>query len=597
MTPSTTSTPTGRRTRTTRRAAPRRRLLPVTLLLLVALLAGCSGGDASDAAVPTQGGTVDAGLSEVRAPSAEAGGTLRVVTSQIDSLDPQRSYLTGVWNLMRLYVRTLVTYSSEPGRTDQLVPDLATDLGTTPDGGRTWTFTLREGVAFEGGRPITSQDVRYGIERSFASEVIVGGPRYVLDLLDDPALPYAGPYDAESQEGGGLASISTPDDRTITFTLTTPTPDFPYVLALPSSSPVPAESDTRGDYGLDPVSSGPYAITSVDDETGIVLDRNEAWDPATDDVRTALPDQVVVRTGMSGLDRDQALLAGSADLDLSGTGVQVATTNRVDGDEDLLDRIDDVTTGAVRMLALPTTVAPMDDANCRAAVSAVVDRSAVQDQLDGAGNAVRTSVLWPRALTGGPEDTDPAPDLDAARASLAACGRPDGFSTVLAVADVPMAVDVATEVSAQLAQVGIAAEVRPLDAASFYATEIGDPATVAANGYGVVLATYTADFPTPASFLVPLVDGRSIRTPGNTDYASLADPGVNGLVDAARAAPDPAAQTAAWAQVAQAAADTHAYVPLAENRVQLLAGQRLRNGVVMQGYGGYDVATAGVGTD
>ena len=49
--------------------------------------------------------------------------------------------------------------------------------------------------------------------------------------------------------------------------------------------------------------------------------------------------------------------------------------------------------------------------------------------------------------------------------------------------------------------------------------------------------------------------------------------------------------------VAQAAADTHAYVPLAENRVQLLAGQRLRNGVVMQGYGGYDVATAGVGTD
>jgi peptide/nickel transport system substrate-binding protein len=39
---------------------------------------------------------------------------------------------------------------------------------------------------------------------------------------------------------------------------------------------------------------------------------------------------------------------------------------------------------------------------------------------------------------------------------------------------------------------------------------------------------------------------------------------------------------------------THAYVPLAENRVQLLAGQRLRNGLVMQPYGGYDVVTAGV---
>ena len=37
----------------------------------------------------------------------------------IDSLDPQRSYLPGVWNLMRLYTRTLVTYSSEPGATDR----------------------------------------------------------------------------------------------------------------------------------------------------------------------------------------------------------------------------------------------------------------------------------------------------------------------------------------------------------------------------------------------------------------------------------------------------------------------------------------------
>ena len=54
-------------------------------------------------------------------------------------------------------------------------------------------------------------------------------------------------------------------------------------------------------------------------------------------------------------------------------------------------------------------------------------------------------------------------------------------------------------------------EVRPLDAATFYATEVGNPDSVAANGYGLVLATSTADFPTPASLLAPLVDGRGIR--------------------------------------------------------------------------------------
>jgi len=36
------------------------------------------------------------------------------------------------------------------------------------------------------------------------------------------------------------------------------------------------------------------------------------------------------------------------------------------------------------------------------------------------------------------------------------------------------------------------------------------------------------------------------------------------------------------------------YLPLAESRVALIAGQRLHNGLVMQPYSGYDLATAGV---
>jgi peptide/nickel transport system substrate-binding protein len=565
----------------------------LSLVALLAVLAGCGSGNSGAAGVPTQAGEADSGVDGVRAPSDATGGTLRLVAGEIDSLDPQRSYVPGVWNLMRLYARTLVTYSAEPGRTDELVPDLATDLGTTPDGGRTWTFTLKDGVRFETGQPITSRDVKYGIERSFASDVIVGGPTYVLDLLDNRDDPYAGPYQDESDDKLGLASVATPDDRTITFTLTTPAPDFPFVMALPSSSPVPLENDSAGAYGGDPISSGPYAVTSVDPQTGIVLDRNPQWDPATDDVRTALPDQVVVRSGLSGVARDQALLAGSADADLSGTGVQQATTSRL-GDEVLAGRIDDVTTGALRLLALPTTVAPMDNPDCRAAVAAVVDRTAVQEALGGPGNAVRSSLLWPRALAGGPDDPDPGPDLDAARASLTACGKADGFSTVLAVPDAPTSVAVAHTISGQLAEVGIEAEVRPLDPATYYAQDVGDPAAVTAAGYGIVLATWTADFPTAASFLVPLVDGRSIREVGNTNYARLDDAGVNGLVDAARAATEPAIAADAWRQVLSAVQTTSVYVPLGESRVQLLAGQRLRNGVVMQPYGGYDVATAGV---
>lgn len=576
--------PHPRRTRRSRRAA-------VVLLVLAGLLAGCTGGDPAEQAVPTVSGAPDGGVDGQRAPSGATGGTLRLVTAQVDSLDPQRSYVPAVWNLMRLYTRTLVTYSSEPGRTEELVPDLAADLGTTPDGGRTWTFTLRPGATFETGRPITSRDVKYGIERSFAVDVLTGGPKLALDLLDPESL-YAGPYQDESPDRLGLGSITTPDDATITFTLSRAEPDFPFILALPLASPVPAENDTGAAYQDDPVSSGPYAITSVDPVAGIVLDRNPAWTPDSDPVRTALPDQVVVRTGLNGLDRDQAVLAGSADADLSGTGVQEATTARADGDDAVADRVDDVTTGSVRLLALPTTVTPMTSPDCRAAVAAVVDRTAVQDALGGAGDAVRTSVLWPRSLPGGPEDTDPAPDLDAARQSLAACGAPDGFATTMAVPDAPSSLAVAESLVGQFAEVGIEVTVAPLDPATFYTDGIGSPQAIADGGYGMVLATWTSDLPTPASFLVPLVDGRSIsQQRGNSNYGLLADPAVDALVDTAVGAGD----VAAWAAVADAALATHAVVPLAENRVQLLAGQRLRNGVVMLPWTGYDVATAGVG--
>jgi peptide/nickel transport system substrate-binding protein len=219
----------------------------------------------------------------------------------------------------------------------------------------------------------------------------------------------------------------------------------------------------------------------------------------------------------------------------------------------------------------------------------------LQRQLGGASGAVRSSQLWPRGLRGGPSEPDPQPDLAAARANLKACGRPDGFSTVLAVANAPASVDLARGIAGQLGKVGIKVRVQPLDATTFYATDVGNPANVAAHGYGIVVTTWTADFPTPGSFLGPLVDGRNIRPVGNTNYARLNDRAINALIDKARAATDADTARALWRNVAEAARKTWAYLPLAETRVQLVAGERLRNGLVMQPYSGYDLATAGVG--
>jgi peptide/nickel transport system substrate-binding protein len=142
--------------------------------------------------------------------------------------------------------------------------------------------------------------------------------------------------------------------------------------------------------------------------------------------------------------------------------------------------------------------------------------------------------------------------------------------------------------------VGIQVEVKPIDAEKFYRDEISRPAHVRNAGYGLILAGWTADFPTPASFLAPLVDSRSVQDKANTNYAELAWKQVDETIDAARKAADAAAAQEVWRKVAELARGTAAYVPLVETRVQLVSGQRLRNGVVMQPYGSYDLATAGV---
>ena len=95
------------------RKRPYRLLVTAVVVLLVVVLAvSCLGGSDGRADVPVVEGQPNQGVEGVRAPSEKTGGTLRVVASEIDSLDPQRSYLPGVWNLMRLYTRTLVTYST-----------------------------------------------------------------------------------------------------------------------------------------------------------------------------------------------------------------------------------------------------------------------------------------------------------------------------------------------------------------------------------------------------------------------------------------------------------------------------------------------------
>ena len=110
-------------------------------------------------------------------PSTKTGGTLNLLAaSDCDSWDPQRTYYGWCWNMQRLFTRSLIGYQKLNGTKFILAPDLATTMGTHNANFTQWTYTLKPGIKWSNGTPVTPMDIKYGVERLFATDVINGGP-------------------------------------------------------------------------------------------------------------------------------------------------------------------------------------------------------------------------------------------------------------------------------------------------------------------------------------------------------------------------------------------------------------------------------------
>ena len=255
-------------------------LICATAGLLSACGSSSSGGGGNKAK-----NEFNAGSNGIRNPSNVKGGTLNLIAnSDCDYWDPARTYYSHCWNLQRLISRTLVTYAAAPGNAGtKLVHDLATSVPTSPDGGMTWTYHLKPGIRFEDGSTVTSTDVKYAVERTYARDVLPNGPGYFKLLLADSSYP--GPHKDKTPDKMGLTSVTTPSAVTIMFHLQKPFADFDYVAALPQTVPVPPGKDTGANYQLDPVSTGPYEFRSYQLARQYTLVKNPEWDAGSDRAR------------------------------------------------------------------------------------------------------------------------------------------------------------------------------------------------------------------------------------------------------------------------------------------------------------------------
>jgi peptide/nickel transport system substrate-binding protein len=563
----------------------------------LALTAACSSSKSNEpGGGPAGASGYNAATKGVVNPGGAKGGTLKLISAQdADSWDPARGYYAFVWDMNRFYTRTLLGYPSAQGADGlKLVPDLAQALPEISADGKTYTFKLKAGVKFEDGSAITSKDVKYGIERIFAQDILPGGPVYLIDKLDQ-GQKYPGPYKDTDPAKMGLKSIETPDDQTIVFHLASAFADFQYLLAMPGAGPVPPAKDTGAQYGQKPVSSGPYMFESYDPGKKVVLVRNPNWDASTDTIRKALPDRVELTISTNADEIDNQLIDGTMDLDVGQTGVQSAAQVKILQDPNLKKNADNPVTGFIRYAAMATIVKPFDNVHCRKAVIYAADHTALQTTRGGpiAGGDIGTNMLPPNILGSDPSYdpynvTQGAPQIDKAKQELAACGQPNGFKTTIAVRNNrPKEVKGAESLQQALKAVGIDAAIFQYDGAQI-STVIGSPDNVRKNGYGIQVAGWGADWQSGTGYLQPLIDGRFLLPVGNFNLPCVNDPVINGLFDKAAAEPDPVKAAEFYKQINQNMTENAYYLPFTFDKALNYRNPRLHNVYVHDAFGMVD---------
>ncbi|MGW1129401.1 ABC transporter substrate-binding protein [Streptomyces sp. NPDC002526] len=537
----------------------------------------------------------DAGLTSIVNASDKKGGTVTYEhTSGPDSLDPGNTYYGWVQNFSRLYARSLVTFQPAAGKDSlKVVPDLATGLGKASADAKTWTYTLRKGVKFEDGSEITSQDVKYAVERSnFAPEALSNGPTYFKAYLEGGD-KYKGPYKDKST--AGLKSIETPDKYTIVFHLNKPFADMDYLAAFSQTAPIQQKADTGASYVQKMVSSGPYKFSAYDESKGATLVRNTEWDPKTDPIRKALPDKIELKFNVNPTTVDEHLLNDETTADIAGTGLQSKTQPKVLAKASEKAKTDNPYAGALQYLALNVNVKPFDNIECRKAVQYAVDKQSMVDSIGGSVKGDPASTVIPPTVAGYKKfDLYPTEgskgDVAKAKEHLAKCGHPDGFKTTLtARSDRPDEVTAATQLQNSLKAIGVTAEIKQFPADKYFTDFAGVPAWVHKNNAGMMMMAWGADWPTGFGFLDQIVNGSAIKPSGGTNLMELNDKGINDLLVKGIGTVDTTERNATWGEVDQKVMENASVVPLFYRKNLLYRPASAANVTVTDAYlGMYD---------
>jgi peptide/nickel transport system substrate-binding protein len=347
-----------------------------------------------------------------------------------ESIDPALAYSPRDWSIVHSIYDSLILFDEN----GELVP-LAAESFTTTDA-TTFAVTLRSGLTFHDGSPVTADAIARSIEYVKSSE------SYAVDLFTT------------------IERVEVIDELNASIVCSSPSPWLAaqiavWVLLIP-------EGFTADSAANAPVGSGPYMFESHDPGNEIVLVRNVDYDWESPK-GVAMAERVVYRfvpeatTRVADLASDSAQIVTEIPFDQEGAVVDAGSTLKT---EPIV---------GIGFIRIPNDVEPFVDVRVRQAMNHAVDLQAIATAL--LGNEVkRIATVYPddRAL-GFDADLDPYDfDDEKARELLADAGYPDGFSTQLEVTSAAR-VDVAEAIIDQLGEVGIKVELVSSDLATFNA--------------------------------------------------------------------------------------------------------------------------------
>jgi peptide/nickel transport system substrate-binding protein len=571
-------------------------------------LAACGGGSSSPSTSSSSSAGFNAAVTKVVNPSSKKGGTLSFgFSSTPDSMDPGNTYYAFMWNFVRLYTMPLMTYKSCPGACGlQVTPDLATAPGVVSDNGLTWTYHIKPNVHFSNGQLVTSADVKYAVERTFARNVLPLGPSYYTLLLAPQKPAYPGPYTDRSKNLMGLKAVQTPNSTTIVFHLAHPFAEFNYITAIPQSSPVPPSADSGSaggaNYQLHPVSTGPYVISNYQLNKSATLVPNKFWNPSTDPTAKQLASKITVTMNMNPNDVDNRLLAGDLDVDMAGSGVQAAARAKILSSPSLKASSDDPISGFLWFIYQNTKVPPLNNVYCRRAVEYAANKTNLQTAYGGpyAGGAIASTVSPPSVVGHKSFDlyeanTKPTGDIAKAKEQLKLCGHPNGFTTGIAYrSDRPKEVAAATALQASLALAGIKTTLHGYPAGNYYADFAGVPKYTDQHDLGLLFGGWAPDFPTGYGFFDFISAGDTIGAAGNTNIEQLNDPIVNNDLNAMATTNNTATANSYTAKIDMEIMKQAAILPEVYAKSLLYRSPSLTNVFVQPYYGMYNYSTLGL---